>query len=201
MENCSKHDLVFACHFSVTFATPGRLIVHYMMLSWVQSSFVPVFSTTLYLLWSPLKTSYSSVSATCAFCWNLNGFIETTRNVCWLFTFVPYTHFKIPQNWGNPRCGSKRHWYAQAPCCCYLRHGSASILSLCATMVPVTLVPGEDAAGSFLQCVPLSDTQVTVPYTPSSAFSPPLHPSALWRMKLHPAARAAILTALCLLQS
>lgn len=50
MENRSKHNLAFACNFSVAFTTLGRLIVHYMMLSWVHSSFETVFYNTVFAL-------------------------------------------------------------------------------------------------------------------------------------------------------
>lgn len=189
---------------------PGRLIAHYMMLSWGHSSFETVFSTPPYLLWSLRTTSHFSVSATCTFCWSLNGPTEKkpARNLCWPFSFVLHRHFKMPQNGAIPVATGMR----RPQCCCYRRHGHASIpLPAWGWMRPRVshrgprpLVPGGDAAdSSFCSVNSLATRKSQCPTSLPQHFHPQI-PQHCEKMNLscsETVLEAAILQLSCLLQS
>lgn len=211
MENCSKHNLVFTCNFSVAFATQAD---------------------SLHIIWCypevtlPLKQCFLHHHICSDLCLKLHTphflrpvhFVEVwkdlqkkknkNRNVCWPFSFVLHRHFKMPQNGAIPVATGMR----RPQCCCYRRHGHASIpLPARGWMRPRVshrgpgpLVPGEDAADSFFCSVNSLATRKSQCPTSLPQHFHPLIPQHCEKMNLscsETVLEAAILQLSCLWQS
>ena len=169
MENCSKHNLVFACNFSVVFTPPGRLIVHYTMLAWVHSSFESVFYNAVFALISAsnfIHFTFCNLYLLLKFEWTYRNKTAMPAGLSVFFYLdISKCHktgkFPLPLVYPCPMLVLRKAWPRQHPSSCVGLGVSTRVLPWSQVrMLPMRVL--------------LGDPQAAEPRSPSSAFSPPI---------------------------